>query len=130
MSTNPSCPRAKALLSRAGVFLFYAALWAVLARLIDQPLLLPSPGDVVRRLLALLPQPMLYRTLGATLLRTLLAYGLGIAAAVLLGALCLFSPFEKCVSGLFSLSAVVYYLSVTALFLFFTCQTLEKRRWN
>ena len=48
----------------------------------------------------------------------------------LLGALCLFSPFEKFVSGLFSLSAVVYYLSVTALFLFFTCQTLEKRRWN
>ena len=103
MSTNPSCPRAKALLSRAGVFLFYAALWAVLARLIDQPLLLPSPGDVVRRLLALLPQPMLYRTLGATLLRTLLAYGLGIAAAVLLGALCLrFRPADALLSPLLS----------------------------
>lgn len=52
------------------------------------------------------------------------------AFSSLLGALCLFSPFEKFVSGLFSLSAVVYYLSVTALFLFFTFQTLEKRRWN
>ena len=52
------------------------------------------------------------------------------AFSSLLGALCLFSPFEKFVSGLFSLSAVVYYLSVTAQFLFFTCQTLEKRRWN
>jgi len=52
------------------------------------------------------------------------------AFSSLLGALCLFSPFEKFVGGLFSLSAVVYYLSVTALFLFFTCQTLEKRRWN
>lgn len=52
------------------------------------------------------------------------------AFSSLLGALCLFSPFEKFVSGLFSLSAVVHYLSVTALFLFFTCQTLEKRRWN
>ena len=52
------------------------------------------------------------------------------AFSSLLGALCLVSPFEKFVSGLFSLSAVVYYLSVTALFLFFTCQTLEKRRWN
>ena len=52
------------------------------------------------------------------------------AFSSLLGALCLFSPFEKFVSGLFSLSAVVYYLSVTTLFLFFTCQTLEKRRWN
>ncbi|MGN0995999.1 MAG: ABC transporter permease [Candidatus Ventricola sp.] len=89
MSTNPSSPRAKALLSRAGVFVFYAVLWAVLARLVDQPLLLPSPGAVAQRLLALLPQPLLYRTLGATLLRTLLAYALGIAAAVLLGALCL-----------------------------------------
>ena len=52
------------------------------------------------------------------------------AFSSLLGALCLFSLFEKFVSGLFNLSAVVYYLSVTALFLFFTCQTLEKRRWN
>ena len=52
------------------------------------------------------------------------------AFSSLLGALCLFSPFETFVSGLFSLSAVVYYLSVAALFLFFTCQTLEKRRWN
>lgn len=52
------------------------------------------------------------------------------AFSSLLGALCLFSPFETFVSGLFSLSTVVYYLSVTALFLFFTCQTLEKRRWN
>ena len=52
------------------------------------------------------------------------------AFSSLLGALCLFSPFEKFVSGLFSLSAVVYYLSVTVLFLFFTCQTLEKHRWN
>lgn len=52
------------------------------------------------------------------------------AFSSLLGALCLFSLFETFVSGLFSLSAVVYYLSVTVLFLFFTCQTLEKRRWN
>lgn len=52
------------------------------------------------------------------------------AFSSLLGALCLFSPFETFVSGLFSLSTVVYYLSVTSLFLFFTCQTLEKRRWN
>ena len=52
------------------------------------------------------------------------------AFSSLLGALCLFSPFETFVSGLFSLRAVVYYLSVAALVLFFTCQTLEKRRWN
>jgi len=84
---NAACPRA--LLSRAGVLVFYLALWAVLAMAIDQPLLLPAPLDVMKKLLALLPSPVFYQTLGATLLRTMLAYGLGICGAVVLGALCL-----------------------------------------
>jgi len=79
----------RALLSRAGVLAFYLALWAVLAKAIDQPLLLPAPLAVGRKLLALLPDPAFYATLGATLARTLLAYSLGIAGAVVLGALCL-----------------------------------------
>lgn len=45
-------------------------------------------------------------------------------------ALCLFVPFESFVNGVFSLSAVVYYLTVSALFLFFTVQVLDRRRWN
>ena len=89
MPAKSISPRAKALLSRAGVLAFYAALWALLAHMIDQPLLLPTPAAVVSRLASLLPQPMLYRTLGATLCRTLLSYLLGIAGAVLLGAACL-----------------------------------------
>jgi len=88
MSANSNCPRVKALLSRAGVLAFYLALWAVLAGAIAQPLLLPAPGDVFSRLLLLLPDPQFYRTLGATLTRTMLSYLLGIGAAVLLGALC------------------------------------------
>ena len=47
-----------------------------------------------------------------------------------LDALALFGPFRNFVSGLFSVSAIVYYLSVTALFLFLTGQALERRRWN
>ena len=31
---------------------------------------------------------------------------------------------------LFSIPTLVYYLTVTMLFLFFTAQGLEKRRWN
>ena len=89
MPAKSISPRAKALLSRAGVLAFYAALWALLAHMIDQPLLLPTPAAVVSRLASLLPQPMLYRTLGATLCRTLLSYLLGVAGAVLLGAACL-----------------------------------------
>ncbi len=30
----------------------------------------------------------------------------------------------------FSIPTLVYYLTVTVLFLFFTVQELEKRRWN
>ena len=88
MSAKNNCPRVKVLLSRAGVLAFYLALWALLAAWIDQPLLLPTPLSVIQRLISLLPDPRFAATLGATLMRTLLAYMLGIAAAVILGALC------------------------------------------
>lgn len=89
MTDRLICPRVKVLLSRAGVLAFYVALWAVLADKIDQPLLLPAPLDVGKKLLQLLPSPAFYLTLGATLVRTLAAYFLGILGAMLLGALCL-----------------------------------------
>ena len=82
MSAKPLSPRAKVLLSRAGVLLFYLALWGVLARIVHQPLLLPAPGEVLTKLLSLLPSAAFYQSLGATLLRTLQAYALGIAAAL------------------------------------------------
>ena len=88
MSADVKSPRAKVLLSRAGVLVFYLALWALLAARINQPLLLPTPLAVLQRLAVLVPDPVFIRSLGATLLRTLLAYFLGIACAVLLGALC------------------------------------------
>lgn len=47
-----------------------------------------------------------------------------------LDAIALFAPFETFVGGMFSLSVVVYYLSVSGLFLFLTGQALERRRWN
>ena len=47
-----------------------------------------------------------------------------------LSTLALFDPFTNIVSGMFSLTAMLYYLSVTALFLFLTGQTLERRRCN
>ena len=52
------------------------------------------------------------------------------ALASVLGALALFAPFTGFVSGIFSLSAPVYYLSVIVLFLFLTVQSLERRRYN
>ena len=103
MRSNAFCPRAKALLERAGVFAFYIALWALAARWVNSPLLLPTPLAVLRRLGALLPSSGFWLTLGGTLLRTLLAYLLGIAFAVLLAALCCrFRAAELLVSPLLS----------------------------
>ena len=48
----------------------------------------------------------------------------------LLGYLSIFDPFQNFVGDLFSITAIVYYLSVAGLFLFLTGQSLEKRRWN
>lgn len=47
-----------------------------------------------------------------------------------LSALALFDPFTTVVSGMFSLSGVLYYLSVIGVFLFLTGQALERRRWR
>ncbi len=52
------------------------------------------------------------------------------AFSAVLSALCLFIPFEEFVNSSFSIPTLVYYLTVAAVFLFFTAQGLEKRRWN
>ena len=45
-------------------------------------------------------------------------------------ALALFEPLKDIVGGMFSIPAIVYYLSVMGLFLFLTGQALARRRWN
>ena len=47
-----------------------------------------------------------------------------------LDALALFAPFDDFVGGMFSVPAIVYYLSVAGLFLFLTGEALGRRRWN
>ena len=44
--------------------------------------------------------------------------------------LSLFERFSVFVNGMFDMTAVVYYLSVIAFFLFLSVQSLEKRRYN
>ena len=48
----------------------------------------------------------------------------------MLSVLCFFTPFEDFVNNSFSLPTLVYYLTVMGMFLFFTAQSIEKRRWN
>lgn len=68
--------------------------------------------------------------LGLAALFTLRSAWLTEAFSAVMEALCLFVPFEDFINNSFSIPALVYYASVTALFLFLTGQTLEKRRWN
>lgn len=44
--------------------------------------------------------------------------------------LSLFERFDTFVSGVFDLTAIIYYLSVIVFFLFLSVQSLEKRRYN
>lgn len=103
MPAKSISPRARLWLRRAGVLSFYLALWAVLARAVGQPLLLPSPASVLARLCALVPQPRFALSLLFTLARTLWAYALGIAVAVLLcAAACRFAVADALIAPLLS----------------------------
>ena len=42
----------------------------------------------------------------------------------------LFQRLMNFINGMFDLTTIVYYLSIIFLFLFFTVQIMEKRRWN
>lgn len=73
---------------RAFVLLFYIGLWAIAARAVAQPLLLPPPSSVLHKLAELLPQRTFWQTILFTLGRTASAYLLGILTAVILAVLC------------------------------------------
>lgn len=73
----------KKILKALGVLAFWLAVWALLASAVEQPLLLPGPLLVLRRLLVLLGTPQFWRTVAATLVRILC----GIIAGTLLGTL-------------------------------------------
>ena len=68
--------------------LFWLCLWALCYRAVGQDLLLASPRQVAGRLLALAGEAAFWRTVLSSLLRTVLAYALGVAAAALLAAAC------------------------------------------
>ena len=47
----------------------------------------------------------------------------------LMSALALFDRFDNFASGIFDITAIVYYVSVAGLFTFFTVQSMDKKRW-
>ena len=50
--------------------------------------------------------------------------------AKIMESISVFDRFDTFVNGVFDLTAIVYYLSITCVFLFLTVQSMEKRRWN
>lgn len=48
----------------------------------------------------------------------------------ILSAFALFDRLETFRNGMFDLTAIVFYISVIALFVYFTVQSMEKKRWN
>jgi ABC-2 type transport system permease protein len=48
----------------------------------------------------------------------------------LLDKLCVYDRYTNFISGMFDVSAVVYYISVAMVCLFLTVQALDRRRWN
>ena len=76
-------PRAKKIIRALAALLFWGAVWALLASLVGQELLLPGPAAVLRRFLQLLTSGSFWQTVLTSLLRVLC----GIVAAALLGLL-------------------------------------------
>ena len=52
------------------------------------------------------------------------------AGGSIVSALCLFTPLENFLYGIFDIKGIVLYLSTIILFLFLTVRALEKRRWS
>lgn len=50
--------------------------------------------------------------------------------ATIMSSISVFDRFETFVEGVFDLTAIVYYISISCVFLFLTVQAMEKRRWN
>lgn len=87
--------RRKSLLRGLGVLLFWLGLWALLARLVDRELLLPSPLRVLARFLALAGTAEFWLTAALSILRVLSGVAGGLLLGLLLAALTHKSPLAR-----------------------------------
>lgn len=63
------------------IILFWVGIWVIAAKVVNQPLLLPSPGSVAMRIIALIALPNFWKITALSLLRITV----GILSAVVLG---------------------------------------------
>ncbi len=80
------------ILKKGGVLLFWILIWQLAAVLIHNDILLASPVQTGRALIALLPQETFARSVASSLLRIFLGFTAGAALGTTLGALSFRSP--------------------------------------
>jgi NitT/TauT family transport system permease protein len=80
-------PKRKALLQNFIALVFWLGLWAILARLVAKPLLLPGPWMVAKRLFQLVQTISFWRITALTLVRILLGALAAVAAGTVLAGL-------------------------------------------
>lgn len=94
----------KMLLKNCIITAFWLGLWAVLAHMIDKPLLLPGPWAVLHRLFDLATTPAFWAVTGRTLLRIGLGLLCAVPAGVLLAAgTCRFHIMQELLSPLLTI---------------------------
>lgn len=92
------------------------AVWAIAARAVDLPIVLPSVGDTFRGLGELLGSADFYVALGWTLLRTLVGFVISLALALALALPAAFlKPVEKLLSPLVVIARAVPTMSIILL---------------
>ncbi len=80
---------------------FWLLVWQIAAMVMDQPLLLVSPLDTLRRLAALVLEPVFWRSVGFSVGRIMLGFGLSCLLGILLAALAYrFRPVRQLLSPL------------------------------
>ncbi len=78
---------------------FWVAVWWAFSAVINQPIVLPSPGQALARLVSLLGEFSFYRAIGNSLLRILLGFLLALSAGVGLAVIAFFSRFVRTLLG-------------------------------
>ncbi len=90
------------------VFLFWIGVWVLLAAMVDKEVLLPSPREVAHELSSLLLLPSYWGAIASSLLRILLGFLIGCAAAIVLSVLCFrFSVADALISPVLSVIRAV-----------------------
>ena len=108
----------KKTIRKALMILFWIVMWAVLAHVVDNKILLSTPIRTAKELFALLGDKSFYRTIAMSLLRIGTGFFAGMGTAVLLAAVsCRFPFLEDCLSPLISLLKAIPVASFVVLLL-------------